>query len=332
MVDAPPIDESHIGETPLLRVEHPGVPCEVYAKPEWYNLHAQPYGGGSVKSRIARSMLDAAVAAGDLDDGTLVVEPSSGNTGTALARLGVARGYDVEIVMPDEAPVEKAEAIRTAGGTVTYAPDYEAMLDLADRRVREADAYMPDQYANPANPGVHERTTGPEVGAQTDGRVTHFVAGAGSGGTVTGVGRALRERGDVTVVGYEPAEPRHGIDGLKYVRGSRYHEPEIYAPDELDDVLSVPTADAYYEARRLRERYAGRDPTIHDAGQYDDALVRDHLRVDGEFLVGASSGGALAAVTRLADRGDLDSDDVVVVPFPDRGDRYAHIPLWDDYL
>jgi len=332
MADAPPIDESHIGETPLLRVEHPDVPCEVYAKPEWYNLHSHPYGGGSVKSRIARSMLDAAEADGVLDDDTLVVEPSSGNTGTALARLGVARGHDVEIVMPEEAPVEKAEAIRTAGGTVTLAPDYETMLDIADRRVAEADAYMPDQYANPANPAVHERTTGPEIHAQRAGRVTHFVAGAGSGGTVTGVGRALRERGDVTVVGYEPAEPRHGIDGLKYVRGSRYHDPAVYAHDELDDVLSVPTADAYYEARHLRERYAERDPAIHDTGQYDAALVREHLRADGELLVGPSSGGALAAVTRLADRGDLSPDDVVVVPFPDRGDRYAHIPLWDDYL
>lgn len=332
MADVPPIDESHIGETPLFEIDHPEVPCAVYAKPEWYNLHAQPYGGGSVKSRIARSMLDAAVTDGDLEDDTLVVEPSSGNTGTALARLGVARGYDVEIVMPDEAPVEKAEAIRTAGGAVTYAPDYEAMLELADTRVDEVNAYMPNQYANPANPGVHERTTGPEIRAQTDGRVTHFVAGAGSGGTVTGVGRALRDRGDVTIVGFEPAEPRHGIDGLKYMHGSRYHEPEIYAPDELDDELSITTADAYYEARQLRERYADRDPAIHDVGQYDAALVREHLRVDGELLVGASSGSALAAVVRLAERGDLDPDDVVVVPFPDRGDRYGHIPLWDDYL
>jgi len=324
MTDAPAIDESRIGETPLLALELPGVPCEVYAKPEWYNLPDQPYGGGSVKSRIAKSMLDAA----DVGPDARVVEPSSGNTGTALARLGVARGRDVEIVMPAEAPAQKRAAVRDAGGTVTEAPNYEAMLDLADRRVESSDAYMPDQYANPANPRAHEETTGPEIRAQTDGRVTHFVAGAGSGGTVTGVARALGDRGDVTVVAYEPAEPSHGIDGLKYVRGPRFHDPDVYARDELDDVLAVPTADAYYEARRLRERYADADPAIHDSGQHDRETVERHLRVDGEFLVGPSSGGALTAVRRLAERGRLAPDDVVVVPLPDRGDRYADLPLW----
>ncbi|WP_435098615.1 PLP-dependent cysteine synthase family protein [Halarchaeum sp. P4] len=332
MADAPPLDESFIGETPLLRIDVPAVPAEVYAKPEWYNLYDQSFGGGSVKTRIGQAMLDAAEDAGDLDGNTLVVEPSSGNTGTALARLGVERGYDVEIVLPEEAPEQKAEAIRRAGGTVTYAADYEAMLDVAERRVEERDAFMPDQYSNPANPAVHARTTGPELYDQTDGRVTHFVAGAGTGGTVTGVARALRERTDATVVGYEPAEPRHGIDGLKYVRGPRFDFPEVYGRDYLDDVLELSTADAYYEARRLRERYDDVDPVVYDTGQYDRDVVREHLRVNGEFLVGPSSGGAIAAVKRLAERGDIAADDVVVIPFPDRGDRYADIPLWDDYL
>lgn len=331
MSEAPPVDESRIGETPLFGIDLPGVPAEVYAKVEWYNLYGQPHGGGSVKSRIAASMLDAAEASGELDDGTPIVEASSGNTGTAVARLGVARGHDVEIVMPEEAPASKADAIRDAGGTVTFAPDYEAMLERVDAVAAERGAYVPDQYANPANPAAHERHTGPELHDQTDGRVTHFVAGAGSGGTVTGVARALRERTDATVVAYEPAEPRHGIDGLKFVRGSRYRHPDVYDESELDDVRSVSTADAYYEARRLRERYADRDPDVVDTGRLDADTVAEHARVDGELLVGPSSGGALAAVRELADAGRLDAEDVVVVPFPDRGDRYADIPIWEDY-
>lgn len=327
-----PVDESTIGRTPLVEVDLDVLPT-VYAKLEWFNCYDCGFGGGSVKTRIAKAMLDAAEARDEIR-GRTIVEPSSGNTGAALARIGCSRGYDVEIVTPESPSETKIEAIQAAGGRVRRATTYEMMLkqcaDLLEAHPEKY--YRPNQYANPANPGVHAATTGPEIWRQTDGRVTHFVAGAGTGGTVTGVARALRERTDATVVGYEPEEPRHGIDGLKYVRGPRFDNPDVYDHDVLDDVLLLSTADAYYEARRLRERYADVDPIIYDTGQHDRDVVREHLRVDGEFLVGPSSGGAIAAVKRLADRGALDEEDVVVVPLPDRGDRYADITLWEDYL
>ncbi|MFC7166642.1 PLP-dependent cysteine synthase family protein [Halospeciosus flavus] len=327
-----PVDESTIGRTPLVEVDLDVLPT-VYAKLEWFNCYDCGFGGGSVKTRIAKAMLDAAEARDEIR-GRTIVEPSSGNTGTALARIGSSRGYDVEIVTPESPSETKIEAIQAAGGRVRRATTYEMMLeqcaDLLEANPEQY--YRPNQYANPANPGVHAATTGPEIWRQTDGEVTHFVAGAGTGGTVTGVGTALHRRGDVTVHGFEPAEPEHAIDGLKYTRGSRFHDPDVYDESVLDDFFTVSTADAYECARWLRERYADREVRVVDTGQHDAPTVRDHLRVGEEFLVGTSSGAVVAAVERLAAEGAFDADDVVVVPFPDRGDRYRHLPLWEDVL
>ncbi|GGL70264.1 PLP-dependent cysteine synthase family protein [Halocalculus aciditolerans] len=325
------MNESTVGRTPLLELDV-DVPPRVLGKAEWFNALGEPFGGGSVKTRIAKSMLDAAEANGTVD-GKTVLAASSGNTGTALARIGASRGYDVEVVMPATASATKAAAVRDAGARVREAADYEAMLARAEELLEEhPDEYVrPDQYSNPANPGVHAGTTGVELWRQTNGEVTHFVAGAGTGGTVTGVAAALGPRG-VDSWGYQPEEPAHGIDGLKYTRGARFHEPAVLDESRLDGLFPVETADAYREARALRDAHAGEEVGIAHAGQWAAETVRDHLRVDGRFLVGPSSGGALAAVHRLTERGVLHETDTVVVPLPDRGDRYREEPLWAEHF
>lgn len=323
------MDESTIGDTPLVELPL-DVPPTVYAKVEWFNLREQPYGGGSVKTRIGKAMLDRAEAAGDLDDVTTIIEPSSGNTGTALARLGDERGFDVEIVMPPYPSEAKVLAIEDAGGTTTRAQTYERMIE--DCRERAANAperqYMPDQYANPANPEIHEEATGAEIWEQTDGRITHFIAGIGTGGTITGVGRALHDRGDVEILGYEPARPSHGISGLHYARGPPFDYPEMFDASVPDDRRTVTSQAAHRRARWMRERAADDPVRIHDLGQHDIETVRAQLRVDGQFLVGPSSGGTVAALYDHATEGAFDEDDVVVLLFADRGDRYTSLPDW----
>ncbi|MFB6360785.1 MAG: PLP-dependent cysteine synthase family protein [Halobacteriales archaeon] len=329
------IEEATIGDTPLVELALP-VEATVYAKLEWYNLPETPYGGGSVKSRIAKAMLDAAEAAGELP-GPTIIEPSSGNTGSEVAKIGTSRGYDVEIVMPDNAAGGKINAIRDAGASIHFVDadkGYDAVLERCEELLAAAPEqyYRPNQYANPANPGAHERTTGPEIWTQTDGSVSHFIAGVGTGGTLTGTGRALHDRGDVEIVGIEPAEPLHAIDGLKFLRRGDQHHPETYVESVLDEKLYIDTGAAYDRARELRERYLDREMTVVDRGQHTAEAVRTHLRVQDQFLVGTSSGAAVAAVYELAEAGQLSGDDVVVLLFADRGDKYADIPLWEEYL
>ncbi|MFB6146182.1 MAG: PLP-dependent cysteine synthase family protein [Halobacteriaceae archaeon] len=330
------VDESTVGRTPLVELDLDVAPT-VSAKVEWFNLYDLPHGGGSVKSRIARAMLDAAEAAGEIGDRT-IIEPSSGNTGSEVARIGAARGYDVEIVMPDNAAAGKIEAVRDAGAEIHFVDadeGYDAVIERCESLVAaDPDAYYrPDQYTNPANPGAHERTTAPEIWDQTAGAVTHFVAGVGTGGTITGTGRGLQDRGDVTVVGFEPAEPLHAIDGLKFLRSGDHYHPETYDESVLDEKVYVDTGAAYEHARALREQYADREVPVVDPGQHAPEVVREHLRVDtaaaaGEFLVGTSSGAAVEAVHELDRQGRLDADDHVVIVLCDRGDKYADIPLW----
>lgn len=331
------VDESMIGETPLIELDLDVDPT-VYAKVEWFNLPETAYGGGSVKSRIALEMLDAAEAAGDLP-GRTVIEPTSGNTGAEIAKIGCARGYDVEIVMPDNASGGKVNAIRDAGATIHFVDadlGYDAVLNRCEGIVSaDPDAYYrPNQYTNPHNPGAHRRTTAPEIWEQTEGGVTHFVAGVGTGGTVTGTGRGLRDRGEVDIVGFEPENALHAIDGLKFLRSGEHYHPETYDESVLDQKLYVDTGDAYDRARELHERYADREVRINDPGQYDERYVRDRLRVEtateeDAFLVGTSSGAAAQAVFDLVDRGMADEDDVIVLILADRGDKYADIPLWE---
>lgn len=326
------VDESTVFRTPLLELDL-GIPPTVYAKAEWFNLLDQPYGGGSVKTRIALAMLDAAEDDGVLEADQTIIEPSSGNTGTGLARVAAARGYDVEIFTAESAAETKVEAIRDAGGTIRRSETYEQMLrDCEALSAEHPDRYYhPDQYANPANPGIHARTTGREIWTQTDGEVTAFVAGVGTGGTVTGVGRTLHaENPDVSVYGFEPEEPRHGIDGLKYTRGAYHDHPPVFDETVLDHWFTNSTAVAYRHARWLRDRYDTRTVGIRDPGRWSESTVRDSLRVRGEFRVGTSSGACVGAVRGLHDQGRLGEDDVVVIPLADRGDRYRHLPLYHD--
>ena len=333
------IDESTIFETPLVELDlELERDLTVLGKVEWFNLVGTPHGGGSVKSRIAKGMLDAAEAAGDLDPETVLIEPTSGNTGSEIARLATARGYDVEIVMPDNSAGGKIEAVRDAGATIEFVPGdlgYDAVLDRCEEIIADApDRYHRlNQYENPVNPGTHERTTASEIFDATDGAVTHFVAGVGTGGTVTGTGRGLHAKDDsVTVIGFEPAEPLHAIDGLKYLRSGDHYHPGIYDEAVLDEKRYVDTQDAYDRARELRMRYRDRSISCVDRGQHDLPAVREHLRVDEQFLVGTSSGAAVQVVYDLDAEGALADDDVVVLMLCDRGDKYADIPLWADYL
>ena len=334
--DVSRVDEDQIGGTPLIELDI-GVPATVYAKVEWFNLYETAHGGGSVKSRVAKGMLDGAEERGELTPERTVIEPTSGNTGSELARIAAARGYDVEVVVPDNASGGKVEAIRDAGAEIHFVDadkGYDAVIERCESLVAEDPEryYRPNQYENPDNPGTHERTTAREVFEQTDGAVTHFVAGVGTGGTVTGTGRGLHDRGDVRVVGFEPEEVLHAIDGLKYLRTGEHYHPETYDEDVLDEKLYVGTQGAYDRARELRERYADREIPIADAGQYDVGTVRVHLRVDEQFVVGTSSGAGVQAVRQLDQSGELTSEDSVVFMLCDRGDKYADIPLWEEYL
>lgn len=336
-------DPDAVGETPLLELDldlevdpdvdpdaDPDVDVDVgptvYAKAEWFNQVTRPHGGGSVKTRIGKAMVDAAVAAPEPIGDRTLIEASSGNTGAAVARFGARQGFDVEIVLPDDAGAGKIAAIEAAGAATTFvdsARGYDAYVEDCRAKVRESpDAYhYLNQYENRANPAVHAGTTGVEIWDQTDGNVTHFVAGAGTGGTLVGVSHAVAHRG-VDVYGFEPATDAHDIAGLKHSHSTGHYVPGVYDPTAVETMSFLPTARAYGYSRWLHSRYDDRSITVADTGQWDRQFVREHLRVDGEFVVGPSSGACLAMVDRLVSMGVIDSEDVVVVPFPDRGDRY----------
>jgi cysteine synthase len=328
----PGVDTSEIGHTPLVELDL-GVEPAVYGKAEWFNLGSLDNGGGSVKTRIGKSMLDRLEAGRGLTPEKTIIEASSGNTGAAVARIGTAMGYDVEIVLPDDAGRGKIKAIEDAGAETTFV-DSEKGYDAFVLRCRDLasgdDSYVyPNQYQNPANPGVHAGTTGVEIWRQTDGEVTHFVAGAGTGGTLVGVSHALGPRG-VHVHGYEPPETDHDVPGLKHVHSAETFVPDTYEESAIDAREYVSTETAHDWVRRLRDRHADREIPIVDSGQWDRETVRANLRVNGNFFVGPSSGGCAALVDRLATRGTVGPDDVVVIPLPDRGDRYPERDLLGD--
>lgn len=282
-----------IGHTPLVRLRLAGVEpgVEVWGKCEWFNP------GGSVKDRTALFIVGEGERTGALRKGKVIIDSSSGNTAVGLALIGRARGYAVELVMPASVAPARRRLCEAYGATIVET-DAAGGSDGALLRVREIVAAEPsryfyaDQYRNPANPLAHYRTTGPEVWEQTRGRVTHFVAGLGTTGTIVGTSHYLRERSaGVRVAAVEPDLELHGIEGLKHLPSSIV--PAIYDPAAHEELVRVRTEDAY-------------------------ATCAEVLASDG-LLVGHSSGAALWAARRVAQ--SLRSG-VVVVLLPDGGERY----------
>jgi cysteine synthase B len=279
-----------IGRTPLVRLDLAGVPAgvELLGKCEWFNP------GGSVKDRTALSLVTEGERSGALRPGQTIIDSSSGNTAVGLALVGRARGYPVELVMPESV----SERLCRAYGAQLVFTDAFSGSDGALLRVRETVAASPgryfyaDQYRSPANPLAHYRTTGPEVWAQTEGRISHFVAGLGTSGTIVGTGRYLHERNArIRVVAVEPSEALHGLEGLKHMPTAIV--PEIYDPGVEDAKVRVLTDDAEATCREALERCG--------------------------LLLGHSAGAALWAAREVA-RG-LEAGAVVVL-FPDGGERY----------
>jgi cysteine synthase B len=282
-----------IGRTPLMRLRLPGVPeaVELWGKCEWFNP------GGSVKDRTALSLVREGERTGALRPGRVIVDSSSGNTAVGLALVGRALGYAVELYMPDSVGVERRRLCEAYGARLVFTDAFSgsdgALAAVRERVAREPERYFyADQYRNPANPLAHYLTTGPELWEQTEGRLTHFVAGLGTTGTIVGAGRYLHERNRaVRVVAVEPDEPLHGLEGLKHLPSAIV--PEVYDPAVEDEKARVATDDGYRTCREV-------------------------LESDG-LLVGHSAGAALWAARELA-RGL--SRGVVVVLLPDGGQRY----------
>jgi cysteine synthase B len=283
-----------VGNTPLIRIHlfeqsHPGI--EFYAKAEWLNP------GGSVKDRPAKRMIEEAERSGELTRDKIILDSTSGNTGIGYAMVAAAKGYGLRLVMPENVSKERVETVRAFGGEIVFsdaAEGSDGAIRVAHKMLEEHPGryYMPDQYNNPNNPLAHYDTTGPEIIRQTKGRITHFVAGLGTSGTIGGTGRRLHEYNqEIKVVAIQPSSGWHGLEGLKHIPTAI--RPGIYNESIHDVLLEVETEDAYELARHL-------------------------ARTEG-ILAGHSSGAALwgaAEVTRGLDAA------VVVVVFPDGGDRY----------
>lgn len=296
-----------VGRTPLVRLNRvtAGAQAQVVAKLEFYNP------ANSVKDRIGVAIIDAAEAAGELKPGGTIVEGTSGNTGIALAMVAAARGYKVILTMPETMSTERRVMLRAYGAEIVLTPGAEGMAGAVKKAeeivAQTANAVLARQFANPANPAIHQRTTGEEIWADTDGAVDIFVAGIGTGGTLTGVGRTLKERKPgIQIVGVEPADSPiltggqpgpHKIQGL----GANF-VPDILDRDIYDEIIDVELDDAIRTAR--------------DLGTAEGIL--------GGISAGANVWGALQLAKRPENAGKL-----IVVVVPDFGERYISTPLFE---
>ena len=299
-----------IGRTPLLELTHieaaEGLDAKILAKLEYFNP------AGSVKDRIAKAMIDDAEATGKLKPGSVIIEPTSGNTGIGLASVAAARGYRIIIVMPETMSVERRQLMKAYGAELVLTDGSKGMkgaIAKADELAKEIpNSFVPGQFVNPANPDAHKRTTGPEIWEDTDGKVDIFVAGVGTGGTVTGVGEYLKSQNpNVKVVAVEPASSpvlSKGTAGAHKIQGiGAGFVPDVLNTKVYDEVIPVTNEDAFATGKLVG----------HKEG----------------VLVGISSGAALWAAIQLAKRPENKGKTIVAL-LPDTGDRYLSTPLFAD--
>ncbi len=299
-----------IGHTPLLELTHIekkyDLEAKILAKLEYFNP------AGSVKDRVAKAMIDDAEAKGELKPGSVIIEPTSGNTGIGLASVAAARGYRIIIVMPETMSVERRQLMKAYGAELVLSDGAKGMkgaIAKADELAKEIpNSFIPGQFVNPANPKAHYETTGPEIWQDTDGQVDYFVAGVGTGGTVTGVGEYLKEQNpNVKVVAVEPATSpvlSEGHAGAHKIQGiGAGFVPDVLDTKVYDEIIAVANEDAFEVGKQVG-------------------------RAEG-VLVGISSGAALWAGIELAKRPENKGKTIVVL-LPDTGDRYLSTPLFAD--
>ena len=299
-----------IGKTPLLELVHieksQGLEAKVLGKLEYFNP------AGSVKDRIAKAMIDDAEQKGLLKPGSVIIEPTSGNTGIGLASVAAARGYRIIIVMPETMSVERRQLMKAYGAELVLTDGAKGMkgaIAKADELAKEIpNSFIPGQFVNPANPAVHKATTGPEIWEDTDGKVDIFVAGVGTGGTVTGIGEYLKSRNPhVKVVAVEPAASpvlSKGVSGSHKIQGiGAGFVPDVLDTKVYDEIIPVENDDAFATGKLIGKKEG--------------------------VLVGISSGAAVWAAIQLAKRPENKGKTIVAL-LPDTGDRYLSTPLFAD--
>lgn len=297
-----------IGGTPLLRLQHleADTQAEVLVKLEFFNP------GGSVKDRIGFSMIQAAEEQGLLKEGSVIIEPTSGNTGIALAFVAAAKGYRIILAMPDTMSIERRNLLKAYGAELVLTPGAEGMkgaVRKAEELAKEIpNSFIPQQFQNPANPQIHRETTAKEIWNDTDGKVDILIAGVGTGGTVTGTGEALKELNpNIQVVAVEPASSpvlSGGQPGAHKIQGiGAGFVPDVFKAEVIDEIYQVKNEDAFATAKRLA--------------------------VEEGLLIGISSGAAAYAALQLAKRPENKGKRIVAI-LPDNGERYLSTPVFQD--